>query len=433
MRMYDILHKKRDGLPLSDAEIAWFVEGYTAGNIPDYQASALLMAIFLRGMTEAETAALTMAMARSGDTVDLSAFGDRSVDKHSTGGVGDKTTLIVAPVIAALGGKVTKMSGRGLGHTGGTVDKLEAIPGYRTTLSPAAFLRQVEDIGVAVIGQSGNLAPADKKLYALRDVTATVDSIPLITASIMSKKLAAGSKNIVLDVKVGSGAFMKTAEDARALAAEMVKIGKACGRNTAALITDMDTPLGNAVGNILEVKEAIAVLRGESGGALRAVCEALATEMLVLFSGMAPENAEERVRGAIDSGAAFAKLREWIRAQGGDVRCIDDPARFACASYSMAVKCTADGFVTAMNAEEIGAVASVLGAGRVVKTDTIDPTAGILLSKKTGDRVTVGETLCTLYTGKRETLRDAAARYVSAITVGDAPPEEKPLIYDIVR
>ena len=433
MRMYDILHKKRDGLPLSDAEIAWFVEGYTAGDIPDYQASALLMAIFLRGMTEAETAALTMAMARSGDTVDLSAFGDRSVDKHSTGGVGDKTTLIVAPVIAALGGKVTKMSGRGLGHTGGTVDKLEAIPGYRTTLSPAAFLRQAEDIGVAVIGQSGNLAPADKKLYALRDVTATVDSIPLITASIMSKKLAAGSKNIVLDVKVGSGAFMKTAEDARALASEMVKIGKACGRNTAALITDMDTPLGNAVGNILEVKEAIAVLRGESGGALRAVCEALATEMLVLFSGMTPENAEERVRRTIDSGAAFAKLREWIRAQGGDVRCIDDPARFACAPYSMEVKSTADGFVTAMNAEEIGAVASALGAGRTVKTDAIDPTAGILLSKKTGDRVTVGETLCTLYTGKRETLRDAAARYVSAITVGDAPPEEKPLIYDIVR
>lgn len=433
MRMYDILHKKRDGLPLSDAEIAWFVEEYTAGDIPDYQASALLMAIFLRGMTEAETAALTMAMARSGDTVDLSAFGDRSVDKHSTGGVGDKTTLIVAPVIAALGGKVTKMSGRGLGHTGGTVDKLEAIPGYRTTLSPAAFLRQAEDIGVAVIGQSGNLAPADKKLYALRDVTATVDSIPLITASIMSKKLAAGSRNIVLDVKVGSGAFMKTAEDARALASEMVKIGKACGRNTAALITDMDTPLGNAVGNILEVKEAIAVLRGESGGALRAVCEALATEMLVLFSGMTPENAEERVRRAIDSGAAFAKLREWIRAQGGDVRCIDDPARFACAPYSMEVKSTADGFVTAMNAEEIGAVASALGAGRTVKTDAIDPTAGILLSKKTGDRVTVGETLCTLYTGKRETLRDAAARYVSAITVGDAPPEEKPLIYDIVR
>lgn len=433
MRMYDILHKKRDGLPLSDAEIAWFVEEYTAGNIPDYQASALLMAIFLRGMTEAETAALTMAMARSGDTVDLSAFGDRSVDKHSTGGVGDKTTLIVAPVIAALGGKVTKMSGRGLGHTGGTVDKLEAIPGYRTTLSPAAFLRQAEDIGVAVIGQSGNLAPADKKLYALRDVTATVDSIPLITASIMSKKLAAGSRNIVLDVKVGSGAFMKTAENARALASEMVKIGKACGRNTAALITDMDTPLGNAVGNILEVKEAIAVLRGESGGALRAVCEALATEMLVLFSGMTPADAKKRVKETVDSGAAFAKLREWIRAQGGDVRCIDDPARFACAPYSMEVKSTADGFVTAMNAEEIGAVASALGAGRTVKTDAIDPTAGILLSKKTGDRVTVGETLCTLYTGKRETLRDAAARYAAAIAVGDAPPETKPLIYDIVR
>ncbi len=433
MRMYDILHKKRDGLPLSDEEIAWFVAGYTAGDIPDYQASALLMAIFLRGMTEAETAALTMAMARSGDTVDLSAFGDRSVDKHSTGGVGDKTTLIVAPIVAACGGKVTKMSGRGLGHTGGTVDKLEAIPGYMTTLAPAAFLRQVQEVGVAVIGQSGNLAPADKKLYALRDVTATVDSIPLITASIMSKKLAAGSKNIVLDVKVGSGAFMKTPADARELAAEMVKIGKACGRNTAALITDMDTPLGNAVGNILEVKEAIAVLRGECDGALREVCEALATEMLVLFSGMTPADAKKRVKETVDSGAAFAKLREWIKAQGGDVRCIDDPARFACAPYSMAVKCTADGFVTAMNAEEIGAVASVLGAGRAVKTDTIDPTAGILLVKKTGDRVTVGDTLCTLYTSKREALAPAAARYAAAIAVGDAPPETKPLIYDIVR
>lgn len=433
MRMYDILHKKRDGLPLSDEEIAWFVAGYTAGDIPDYQASALLMAIFLRGMTEAETAALTMAMARSGDTVDLSAFGERSVDKHSTGGVGDKTTLIVAPIVAACGGKVTKMSGRGLGHTGGTVDKLEAIPGYMTTLAPAAFLRQVQEVGVAVIGQSGNLAPADKKLYSLRDVTATVDSIPLITASIMSKKLAAGSKNIVLDVKVGSGAFMKTPADARALAAEMVKIGKACGRNTAALITDMDTPLGNAVGNILEVKEAIAVLRGECDGALREVCEALATEMLVLFSDMTPADAKKRVRETVDSGAAFAKLREWIKAQGGDVRCIDDPARFACAPYSMAVKCTADGFVTAMNAEEIGAVASVLGAGRAVKTDAIDPTAGIMLAKKTGDRVTVGDTLCTLYTSKRETLAPAAARYAAAIAVGDAPPETKPLIYDIVR
>ena len=433
MRMYDILHKKRDGLPLSDEEIAWFVAGYTAGDIPDYQASALLMAIFLRGMTETETAALTMAMARSGDTVDLSAFGDRSVDKHSTGGVGDKTTLIVAPIVAACGGKVTKMSGRGLGHTGGTVDKLEAIPGYMTTLAPAAFLRQVQEVGVAVIGQSGNLAPADKKLYALRDVTATVDSIPLITASIMSKKLAAGSKNIVLDVKVGSGAFMKTPADARELAAEMVKIGKACGRNTAALITDMDTPLGNAVGNILEVKEAIAVLRGECDGALREVCEALATEMLVLFSGMTPADAKKRVKETVDSGAAFAKLREWIKAQGGDVRCIDDPARFACAPYSMAVKCTADGFVTAMNAEEIGAVASELGAGRAVKTDTIDPTAGILLVKKTGDRVTVGDTLCTLYTSKREALAPAAARYAAAIAVGDAPPETKPLIYDIVR
>lgn len=433
MRMIDLIEQKKRGEALTEEEIRFLVRAYTAGEIPDYQMAAFAMAVWFRSMTPEETAWLTDAMARSGDLLDLSRFGTLSVDKHSTGGVGDKTTLIVVPIAVALGCRAAKMSGRGLGHTGGTIDKLEAIPGYRTTLTEAEFFSQVERVGAAVVAQSGNLTPADKKLYALRDVTATVDSIPLIASSVMSKKLAAGAHSIVLDVKVGSGAFMKTPADARALAAEMVKIGKACGRNTAALITDMDTPLGNAVGNILEVKEAIAVLRGECDGALREVCEALATEMLVLFSDMTPADAKKRVRETVDSGAAFAKLREWIKAQGGDVRCIDDPARFACAPYSMAVKCTADGFVTAMNAEEIGAVASVLGAGRAVKTDTIDPTAGILLVKKTGDRVTVGDTLCTLYTSKRETLAPAAARYAAAIAVGDAPPETKPLIYDIVR
>ena len=286
MRMYDIIEKKRDGKALTDDEIKFFIDGYTKGEIPDYQASALCMAIFFRGMTEKETVTLTECMAESGDMLDLSRFGDLTADKHSTGGVGDKTTLIVAPVVACLGGIVTKMSGRGLGHTGGTVDKLESIPGYRTSLSEEEFLSQTERIGIAVIGQTGNLTPADKKLYALRDVTATVDSIPLITASIMSKKLAAGSKNIVLDVKYGSGAFMKTKEDAVILAENMVKIGKGCGRNVTAVLTNMEVPLGSCIGNSLEVKEAINVLRGRQDDELARVCVVLASEMLAQTGSM---------------------------------------------------------------------------------------------------------------------------------------------------
>ncbi len=433
MTMYDILNRKKHGEALSAEEIAFFVEGYTAGRIPDYQASALTMAICLNGMTAEETAALTDCMARSGDTVDLSRFGTLSVDKHSTGGVGDKTSLIVAPIVAALGGKVTKMSGRGLGHTGGTVDKLESIPGFRTSLSPAEFLEQIDTVGMAVIGQSGDLAPADKKLYALRDVTATVDSIPLIASSIMSKKLAAGSHNIVLDVKVGSGAFMKTPEDAAQLAREMVCIGQRCKRRMAALITDMDTPLGCAIGNAVEVKEAIGVLRGEVHGALRDVCVALATAMVSLAFELTEEEATSRVNDTLNSGAAFGKMKEWIVAQGGDGRYIDDPTLFPTAAHTCEVCAPTDGFIAAMDAEEIGRVAVLLGAGRAKKEDIIDPAAGILLHKTTGDAVKTGDALCTLLTNRTEALPEAAARFVKALNFTSEQPTSKPTVYKTIR
>ena len=433
MTMYDIIYKKRGGAALTDEEIAWFVRGYTAGDIPDCQAAALCMAIYYQGMTDRETVALTAAMETSGDTVDLSPLGDKTVDKHSTGGVGDKTSLIVAPIVAALGCKVAKMSGRGLGHTGGTVDKLAAIPGFRTTLSADAFMRQVDTVGVAVIGQTGNLAPADKKLYALRDITATVDSIPLITSSIMSKKLAAGSQNIVLDVKVGSGAFMKTKEHAAALAHGMVSIGTARGRRVSALLTNMDIPLGHAVGNALEVKEAIAVLKNEVGGDLREVCVALATEMVSLARGISPDDAAMLVEETLTAGAALAKMREWVKAQGGDVHVIDNPAGFPRAAYSRDVKADVSGYITAMNAEKIGLCAMHLGAGRANAEDTIDPAAGVYLHKKTGDYVEVGDTLCTLYTERRDTLDAVAAEYLSAIAFDDTQPSETPVILDIIK
>lgn len=433
MRMYDIIHKKRDGGELTAEEIRFFVNGYVAEDIPDYQASALIMAIFFRGMTARETADLTMAMAQSGDTVDLSRFGTLSVDKHSTGGVGDKTSLIITPIVAALGGKVTKMSGRGLGHTGGTVDKLESIPGYETTLSADDFLKQVEEIGVAVIGQSGNLTPADKMLYALRDVTATVDSLPLITSSIMSKKLAAGSHNIVLDVKVGSGAFMKTEQDARALAQAMVDIGHRCDRRCTAVLTSMDAPLGYAVGNALEVKEAVEVLTGKAGGDLKEVCLALASEMVALVKEISPADAMMLVKETLDSGAAFEKMKEWIAAQGGDSRCLEDPTLFPQAAHALQVTAPADGVITAMNAEEIGMTAVMLGAGRAAKTDVIDPAAGIMLHKKTGNSVKKGEIIATLYTERAETLDAAKARYLAALKTETAAAETLPVIIDIIR
>ncbi|MBE6788893.1 MAG: pyrimidine-nucleoside phosphorylase [Ruminococcaceae bacterium] len=433
MRMYDIIAKKRDGLALLKEEIEFFISGYTSGEIPDYQASALAMAIFLKGMTDEETVCLTNAMANSGDSLDLSQFGALSVDKHSTGGVGDKTTLIVAPIVAALGGRLAKMSGRGLGHTGGTVDKLESISGYKTTLDREEFLSQVENIGIAVIGQSGSLAPADKKLYALRDVTATVNSIPLITSSIMSKKIAAGSHNIVLDVKMGSGAFMKTLEDAEILAENMVKIGKGCKRNVCALITDMDTPLGTHIGNALEVKEAVRVLRGEQKGDLYEVCIALSSAMASLVLGVSVKEAEAKVIETIESGAAFSKMRQWIKAQGGDVSEIDDTEKLPKTDYFYEVKSAESGFVTKMDAEKIGVASVILGAGRENKEDKIDFGAGIVLSKKTGDKVNKGDTLCTLYSNNKESFKSAEEKFLSAISIGSNAPEKKPLVYKIIK
>lgn len=433
MRMYDVILKKRDGGKLTREEIAYFVSGYVDGTIPDYQAAALCMAIYFRGMDDDETVALTDCMARSGDTVDLSLFGTRSVDKHSTGGVGDKTTLIVAPIVASLGGKVAKMSGRGLGHTGGTVDKLESIPGMRVTMERDEFLHQVDEIGVAVIGQSGNLTPADKKLYALRDVTATIDSIPLITSSIMSKKLAAGSHSIVLDVKVGSGAFMKTYDDARTLALSMVRIGKSCGRNIAALLTNMDCPLGEAVGNSLEVIEAVEVLSGRSRGDLYEVCVALACEMISIQRGCSTDEAQTLVEDAIDSGKALHKMRAWVAAQGGDARLIDDTSRFASARHIVPVIADRDGYLTHMDAQAIGSAAAILGAGRATKEDSIDYAAGIVMKKKTGDSVKRGDILAYLHTERENSIAPAAERYRAALQFSDTKPDEQKLIYDIIR
>lgn len=432
MRMYDIILKKRNGEELTDDEIAFFIDGYTKGEIPDYQASALMMAIFYKGMTDRETVCLTDRMAHSGDTVDLSRFGEMSVDKHSTGGVGDKTSLIVAPIVASLGGKVTKMSGRGLGHTGGTVDKLESISGYNTSLSPDAFLSQVERVGMAIIGQTGNLTPADKKLYALRDVTATVDSIPLITSSIMSKKIAAGSHNIVLDVKVGSGAFMKTPRDAEILAEKMVQIGKACGRNIAAVITDMDSPLGNNVGNALEVAETVSVLKNEKKGDLRDVSVALATEMVSLVFGLAHDEAEKKVVAAIEDGSAFEKMKEWIAAQGGDVSQIEDTSLLPRAKFGFEVLSDADGYITEMNAEEIGKASVMLGAGRASKEDKIDYAAGIVIHKKVGDEVKKGDLIATLYYNNGSP-DNAAKCYLSALKIESAQKPTPPLIHKVIR
>lgn len=433
MRMYDLIRRKRDGEELTDEEIRAFVAAYTAGEVEDYQVAALLMAIYFRGMTPRETVTLTDAMAHSGDTVDLSAFGEMSVDKHSTGGVGDKTTLIVAPIVASLGGKVAKMSGRGLGHTGGTVDKLESVAGYRTDLSPDDFMRQVGRVGVAVIGQSGNLTPADKKLYALRDVTATVDSIPLIASSIMSKKLAAGSQNIVLDVKYGSGAFMKSVEDAERLARQMVEIGKGCGRRVSAVLSNMDVPLGHAVGNGLELQEAVEVLRGGGDGVLREVCVVLASEMLRLVHGWTSEESSRRVEEAIDSGVAFDTMKAWIAAQGGDTRCLEDEAFMPQAAVAYTVAAPRDGYICRMDAERVGYTALLLGAGRMTKEDTIDYAAGIYIHRTVGEYVRQGDPLCTLYANDDSRLGEAVRTYTDALVWGDEKPQTAPAIHGIVR
>ncbi len=433
MRMYDIIKKKRDGEELTTEEINFFVDGYTKGEIPDYQASALCMAIFYKGMNPRETTDLTLAMAKSGDMLDLSVLGDKTVDKHSTGGVGDKVTLIVAPIAATLGCTVAKMSGRGLGHTGGTVDKLESIPGFKVEIPSDEFFSIVKQTGIAVIGQSGNLTPADKKLYALRDVTATVESLPLIASSIISKKLSAGSQHIVLDVTCGSGAFMKTPEAARELAKAMVEIGNMAGRKMTAVITNMDTPLGINIGNILEVKEAIDVLRGKGPDDLVTVCKTIASLMYSSCFGVSTDDAMPKVEEAINSGAAFQKLKEMVGAQGGDISFIDDPSLFESSKYVYEVKAERAGYISHMNAETIGIASVVLGAGREKKEDSIDYKAGISLLKKTGSHVDIGDTIAILYTDLEDKILEAEKLILGTIEMSDDKPADEKLIYEIIK
>ena len=433
MRMYDIILKKRANLPLTDEEIRFVIDGYVKGEIPDYQVSALLMTIVFNGMNARELGTLTLAMAQSGNMVDLSNIDGITVDKHSTGGVGDKTTLIIAPLVAASGGKVAKMSGRGLGHTGGTIDKMESIPNLKVSLEKDAFINQVNQIGLAVIGQSEGLAPADKKLYALRDVTGTVDSIPLIASSVMSKKLASGAQAILLDVKVGSGAFMKNIEDARELAKAMVDIGKENGRSVKAILTDMDRPLGHAIGNALEIREVIDTLKGHGPEDLTHECIIMAAHMLVLSHKCDYETALSRVQEALDSGAALERLRMMIDAQDGDSRVIDDESLLAIGKFTYDVTAPQDGYITHMNTEQCGIASVMLGAGRTVKDGPIDYSAGILMHKKTGDSVTVGECIATLYASDESLLSNAAKTYLEAITFGETAPIMADTILDIVE
>lgn len=418
MRMYDVILKKRQGIELVDSELQWLIQGYVAGDIPDYQMSAFLMAVIFKGMTPNELGAFTMAMAHSGDMVDLSAIKGIKVDKHSTGGVGDKTTLVIASLVAACGGVVAKMSGRGLGHTGGTIDKMESIPGLRTELSEEEFRNQVNNIGVAVIGQSSNIAPADKKIYALRDVTATVDSIPLIASSIMSKKLASGADAILLDVKVGSGAFMKTIDDARLLAQAMVDIGNANGRIVKAVITDMDRPLGQAIGNALEIAEVIQTLKGRGPQDLTHECLVMATHLLVMSEKGDYDNCYSMVQTALQNGAGLAKLRELIVAQGGKGQVVDDTSLLRSARFTYDIRASKAGYIAHMNTEDCGIASVMLGAGRIVKDGPIDMTAGIVMHKKTGDAVVAGDVLATLYANDESLFEGAERAYVQALTIG---------------
>ena len=433
MRMYDIILKKRANLPLSDKEIRFVIDGYVKGEIPDYQVSALLMTIVFNGMNARELGTLTLAMAQSGNMVDLSNIDGITVDKHSTGGVGDKTTLIIAPLVAACGGKVAKMSGRGLGHTGGTIDKMESIPNLKVSLEQDAFIDQVNKIGLAVIGQSEGLAPADKKLYALRDVTGTVDSIPLIASSVMSKKLASGAQAILLDVKVGSGAFMKNIEDASELAKAMVDIGKENGRSVKAILTDMDRPLGHAIGNALEIREVIDTLKGHGPEDLTHECIIMAAHMLVLSHMCDYETALNRVQQALDSGVALERLRLMVDAQGGDSRVIDDESILTIGQFTYDVIAPQDGYITHMNTEQCGIASVMLGAGRTVKDGPIDYSAGIVMHKKTGDAVRMGERIATLYASDESLFTNAAQTYLAAITIGNTAPKVVDTILDVVE
>lgn len=434
MRMFDLIEKKKRGQELTKEEIQEMISHYVQGQIPDYQMSAWLMAVYFKGMTDRELGDLTLAMAHSGDMVDLSAIQGVKVDKHSTGGVGDKTTLAIAPMVAACGEKVAKMSGRGLGHTGGTIDKLESIPGFQTEQTNQRFFSIVNDIGLSVVGQSGNLAPADKKMYALRDVTATVDSIPLIAASVMSKKLAAGSDKILLDVTCGSGAFMKTKEDAVLLAEKMVAIGEAAGKETVALITNMDTPLGEAIGNSMEVAEVAHLLQGDYQEDLWQVCIALAGNMLYLAKkdkqrDLTIADCEQMAAASVKNGSALQKLIEMVEAQGGDSSVIRQPEKFTKAAYYYEVVAQNSGFITHTDAQQLGIASMVLGAGRETKESTIDFAAGIRLKKKKGDPVEVGDVLAVLYTDAYDAIRDAEQILREAYTIEKTSQPKDALIF----
>ncbi|ABS75975.1 pyrimidine-nucleoside phosphorylase [Bacillus velezensis] len=431
MRMVDLIVKKQNGKELTTEEIQFFVKGYTDGSIPDYQASALAMAIYFQDMTDQERADLTMAMVNSGETIDLSAIEGIKVDKHSTGGVGDTTTLVLAPLVAALGVPVAKMSGRGLGHTGGTIDKLEAIEGFHVELSKDEFIKLVNRDKVAVIGQSGNLTPADKKLYALRDVTGTVNSIPLIASSIMSKKIAAGADAIVLDVKTGAGAFMKTDEDAVNLAKAMVRIGNNVGRQTMAVISDMSQPLGFAIGNALEVQEAIDTLRGEGPEDLNELVLTLGSQMVVLAKKAETlEEARMKLQEVMKNGKALEKFKEFLSNQGGDASVVDDPSKLPQAAYKIDVPAKEAGVVSEIVADEIGVAAMLLGAGRATKEDEIDLAVGIMLRKKVGDNVEKGEPLVTLY-ANRENVEDVTAKVYDNIRISEKAEAPK-LIHTLI-
>ena len=434
MRMTDLIAKKRDGLTLSTEEIQFMIQGYTEGSIPDYQMSAMCMAILLRGMDDREILDLTVAMVHSGEVLDLSPIAGIKADKHSTGGVGDKTSLVLCPMVAACGLKVAKMSGRGLGHTGGTIDKLESFPGFSTALTEEQFFENVNRHGIAIIGQTADLAPADKKLYALRDVTGTVPSIPLIVSSIMSKKIAAGADVIVLDVKCGDGSFMKTPEQAEELAVNLTRIGRLAGRRCAAIITDMDQPLGYAVGNALEVKEAIAVLKGEEEGDLLQLCLTLGSCMLT-EAGLAAsyEDAEQMLRDAVRSGRALNKLAEMVSAQGGDADYVYHPDRLPQAPVITELRADQDGTVSRIHAEAVGLVSMKLGGGRATKEDVIDPAVGVVLHKKLGDSVTVGEPLAAIHAQSERQAAEAAELLRNCFEFSRSQVARPPFIRKILR
>lgn len=432
MRMIDIIEKKRDGYELTMEEIQFFIKGYTDGTIPDYQASALLMAIYFQGMNHRERKDLTMSMVHSGDQVDLSKIEGIKVDKHSTGGVGDTTTLVLGPLVASVGVPVAKMSGRGLGHTGGTIDKLESFPGFHVELTKDEFIQLVNEQKIAVVGQSGNLTPADKKLYALRDVTGTVNSIPLIASSIMSKKIAAGADCIVLDVKVGSGAFMKNVADAKELAETMVEIGNSVGRKTMAVISDMDQPLGFAIGNALEVKEAIATLKGTGPQDLTELCLTLGSQMVYLAKkAESVDEARQMLISAIQSGKALEKMKSFITSQGGDATCIDDPEKLPQAKYKIELPAKASGWIEKMMADKIGLAAMQLGAGRETKESKIDLAVGIVLNKKVGDPIEQGESILTIYSNS-ENIEEVKNLLYHSIKISHSKISPPPLIHEII-